>query len=85
MTAYTLKDVEERLPAVLATLARDGKALLVGPGGTAFEIRAHEPNPADWSEIEAVPGLKLDDVLSVIRESRDRDYPWIDKGEDASR
>lgn len=73
MKEYTYSEARQQLATVLDEVVQYGEVRIVRRDGTTFTIRLdeREKSPLDIEPIE-VNDISLDDIMSAIRESRER-------------
>jgi PHD/YefM family antitoxin component YafN of YafNO toxin-antitoxin module len=73
MKEYTYIEARQQLATVLDEVVQYGEVRIVRRNGTTFTIRLdeREESPLDIEPIE-VNDIRLDDIMSAIRESRER-------------
>jgi hypothetical protein len=73
MKEYTYSEARQQLATVLDEVVQYGEVRIVRRDGTTFTIRLdeREESPLDIEPVE-VNDISLDDIMSAIRESRER-------------
>lgn len=73
MKEYTYSEARQQLATVLDEVIQYGQVRIVRRDGTAFMIRIdeREESSLDIEHVE-VDNIQLDDIISAIRESRER-------------
>lgn len=73
MKEYTYSEARQQLATVLDEVVQYGEVRIVRRDGTTFTIRLdeREESPLDIEPVE-VNDIRLDDIMSAIRESRER-------------
>jgi prevent-host-death family protein len=73
---YTFSEARQRLAEVLDR-AKDEEVVIRRRSGDAFRVVYQRPSKSPLD----IPGVKTsittEDILEAIRESRERDYPWL--------
>jgi prevent-host-death family protein len=76
MRVYTFSEARQRLAEVLDR-AKDEEVVIRRRSGDAFRVVYQRPSKSPLD----IPGVKTsittEDILEAIRESRERDYPWL--------
>lgn len=72
MTTFTDTEAERRLSVVLDLAKTDGEVQITGADGTIFAVRPVPRSPLDVGWITLDPPLTADEIVSLVREGRER-------------
>jgi hypothetical protein len=78
MRVYMFWEARQRLAEVLER-AKEEEVVIRRRSGDAFRVVYQRPSKSPLDIPAVRTSITTDDILEAIRESRERDYPWLPK------